>query len=558
MSGKSGKISHFWNELRRRRVIHVIVVYATVSFAIIELVNNVYESLQLPAWTPTLVLLILIIGFPIAIIFSWIYDITSKGIVKTSSTTETVSNEDTAEKDSIVVLPFENMSPEPEQEYFCDGITEEIINALTHVKSMKVIARTSAFAFKGKYEDIRKIGKELNVARVLEGSVRKSDKRLRITAQLINVSDGIHLWSETYDCEMKDIFEIQDEISLAIVDKLKVDLIEDEKKLIQKIPTENLEAYAHYLKGRHYWYNNRNWEGLQKAMQCFQQAIDADPGYALAITGLADTYIVLMDWGYLNPLEVMPKIRELLKRSLSLDSSHAETYMSHVYPEAFFDLDYEAAEVVTARALQLNRNSSVVHHFYALYQMTLGEFESAIQHNSRARELDPLSAIFNFAFGLILYTSGQFEKAIEQYRKTLQMEKSFVLIYLWGMFPLLQLDRIEEAAESYKRYLHSNPETEEMGDVPGMALRKGGKEGFLQWIIDEGLSGDKGVYNHPYWKAVLYANMGKSEEALDQLEQVMALKSPRMSYIWVDPAFMHLRTHPRFTGMIQRPKLARS
>ena len=552
MAGKSNKVSRFWQELKRRKVIHVIVVYTTVALVIIELVNNVYESLQLPEWTPTLILLILIIGFPIAVIFSWIYDISSRGIIRTEDAEQELTGSHTAAENSIVVLPFQNLSSDNEQEFFCDGVTEEIINALTHVKSLKVIARTSAFAFKGKFDDIRKIGKELNVSSVLEGSVRKAGNKLRITAQLINVFDGIHLWSETYDREMKDVFEIQDEISLAIMDKLKVELMGEEKDRILKAQTQDLEAYNHYLKGRYYWYNNRTWDGLQKAMKCFQQAIDSDPGYALAVTGLADTYIVLMDWGYLYPVEVMPRIRELLSRSLELEDSHAETYISHVYTLAFFDLDYKAAEQYTKKALQLNRNSPNVHHFYSLYQMTLGRFESALEHNRRARELDPLSAIFSFACGNILHKAGQFEKSVEQYRKTILLEKGFIGAYFWSLFPLLQLNRIEEAVDQYKKYLLNNPETETYAETPGNAFKKGGKEGFLQWIIDEGLSYDKGIYNHPYWKAVFLANLGQTDEVIDHLHKVMELKSPRMPYIRVEPAFKYMKSDPRFIEIIRK------
>ena len=186
---------------------------------------------------------------------------------------------------SIVVLPFENMSPEKDQDYFCDGITEEIINTLAHIDSLKVIARTTSFAFKGKYVDVRNIGKELGVDTILEGSLRKSGDRLRITAQLIRVSDGTHIWSEKYDREMKDIFEIQDELSMAIVEELKIHLFEEERKQILKIKTQNLAAYNYYLKGRYYWNNSRTKEGIEKTIRYYEQAIEADPDYALAYAG---------------------------------------------------------------------------------------------------------------------------------------------------------------------------------------------------------------------------------------------------------------------------------
>jgi TolB-like protein/Tfp pilus assembly protein PilF len=552
MPGKSNRISQFWRELKRRKVIHVIVVYATSAFVIIELVNNVYESLQLPEWTPTLVLLILIVGFPIAVIFSWIYDLTSKGIVRTESIEPSGTLPEVTIKNSIVVLPFQNMSPDKEQEFFCDGITEEIINALTHVTSLKVIARTSAFAFKGKFEDIRKIGRELNVETILEGSVRKAGNRLRITAQLIDVSDGTHFWSESYDREMKDIFRIQDEISLAIVEKLKVQLHDDEKVQMLKEHTSNLEAYNHYLKGRHYWYNNRTWDGLQKAMKCFKEAIKCDPDYALAVTGLADTYVVLVDWGYLHPIETMPRIKELLARSLKLEETNGETYISYVYVDAFFDLDWERAEETTSKALQLNPNSPSVQHFYAIYQMTLGNFIKALEHNRKARELDPLSVIFNFACGLILHMSGQFEKSVEQFRKTLLLDKNFVLVHFWSLAPLLQSGRIEEAVDGYQKMLLHNPETEKYAEEVGEAYEKNDKESFLRWIIEKGLTYDKGIYNHPYWKAVLLANLNQTDETIVQLEKVLELKSPRMPYIRVEPSFKYLKSDPRFSELLRR------
>ncbi|GAG31946.1 unnamed protein product, partial [marine sediment metagenome] len=210
-----------------------------------------------------------------------------------------ISKEKTAvekPKPSIAVLPFRNMSADPDQDYFCEGMSEEIINALTHIENLKVIARTSAFAFKDKHEDVREIGKKLDVENLLEGSVRKAGNRLRITAQLIKVSDGSHLWSEKYDREMEDIFDIQDEISLAIVDNLKVKLLGKERELIVKRYTENLEAYNLYLKGNYYW-QMLTVEGFEKATECYEQAFKKDPHYALSYTGLASVYWLSSYWG---------------------------------------------------------------------------------------------------------------------------------------------------------------------------------------------------------------------------------------------------------------------
>jgi len=307
MKQPSNKLSQFWHELKRRRVIHVIIVYATVAFVIIELVNNVFEPLRLPDWTPTMVIIVLIIGFPFAIIFSWIFDVSLKGIKKTekATTSEYVSKYE----NSIAVLPFQDMSSEKNQEYFCDGMTEEIINVLSHVEGLKVIARTSAFMFKDQHEDMRIIGQKLGVGHLLEGSIRKSENRLRITAQLIKSEDGTHVWSENFDRELKDVFVIQDEISLAIVENLKARLPRSEKVAMLKHHTENSDLHNLYLLGRFYT-NKRNTESLIKAIDYFQQAIRKDPNYALAYAGLSEAYTLSgIGYGSLPSKEAYPKAK---------------------------------------------------------------------------------------------------------------------------------------------------------------------------------------------------------------------------------------------------------
>lgn len=563
MGSDPNKLTQFWQELKRRKVIHVIVVYATSSFVIIELINNIFEPLRLPDWTPTMVIIILAIGFPFAIILSWVFDLTQKGIIKTQpiesleiNGTKNLSTEQVSRlENSIAVLPFQDMSAKRDQEYFCDGITEEIINALTNVTNLKVIARTSAFAFKNKYDDIRKIGKELYVENILEGSVRKAGTKLRITAQLIDVSNGSHYWSETYDREIKDIFEIQDEISLAIVDKLKVDLVAEEKEKILKSHTNNLEAYNLYLKGRHYWHNHRTEDGLAKAMDCFRRAIESDSDYALAYTGLADTYSASIDWGYLNPIETVPETKKLLSKSLELDNSVAETYIGLIYPQAFFDMEWDKAEQSAKMALQLNNNSPSVHHFYAMYQMCQGNFDIALEHNRKARELDPLSVIFNFACGLIYYNSRQYEKSIEQYKKALALDNNFVLVHLWAIFPLFQTRQYEEIVSGYQKLLLHDIKTERFAAKIQTIYNESGIEGFLTWFIEEGINLDMGIYNHAYWKAVSYSLLQKNGLAFEELENVMKVKSTRMNYINIDPGLDNIKSDPRFKLVLKKLKI---
>jgi TolB-like protein/Tfp pilus assembly protein PilF len=332
---------------------------------------------------------------------------------------------------SIAVLPFVDMSPQKDQEYFCDGMAEELINALTKLEGLRVVSRTSAFQFKGKAFDIRKIGEQLNVASVLEGSVRKTGDRLRITAQLINVVDGFHLWSEKYDREMKDVFDIQDEISRAIVDALKIKLVGEAATRLVKRYTENLEAYTLYLKGRYYW-NKRTEPGLTKGIEYFEKAITKDPGYALAYAGLADCYNVISHYGAVPPKASVPKAKIAAIKALEIDDALVEAHTSLAFALYNYDFAWLAAEKEFQRAIALNPNYATAHHWYAIYLATRGRLEEAIAEMQRARELDPLSLIINTEVGWMLYFGRHYNQAIEQYQKTLEMDPSFAVAH-WGL-----------------------------------------------------------------------------------------------------------------------------
>jgi TolB-like protein len=547
----SNKISRFWNELKRRKVIRVFIVYIAAGFAVIEFVDIVSDPLSLPEWTLTLTIILVVAGFPIALIFAWIFEFSDKGIKKTDPAA--IGNAPSVPpENSIVVLPFENMSPDRDQDYFSDGLTEEIINALVHVSSLKVIARTSSFAYKGKYEDVREIGAKFNVAHVLEGSVRKTENKLRITAQLIQVTDGIHIWSESYDRELKDIFQIQDEISLAIVKNLKVNLLKEEKEQILKVPTENMEAYHLFLKGRHLWYNDRSKSGLSRTKEYLEKAIVADPAYAHAYADLANTLSSEVDWGYLHPTQSLPQIKELIRKALELDNTIAEAYISQVYTIGYTEFRWSEVEHYVSRALSLNPNSPIIHHWTAMYQMAIGDFPSAIEHNSTARKLDPLSTIFNFAYGLILHMSGKGEDSLEQFRKTNTLDPNFVLAHFWAAFPRIRWGREEEAVKGYQMLLEFNEQTEAYASEIMTIYKSDGIRGFLRWVVQVGVELDYGVYNRPYWRAVAYSLLNEPDPAFKELEQVIELKSPRRAYIKHDPSLDKLRGDSRFAQVLNR------
>jgi serine/threonine-protein kinase len=324
---------------------------------------------------------------------------------------------------SIAVLPFVNMSADPENEYFCDGIAEDLINALTKVEQLRVAARTSAFSFKGKGATLQEVARTLNVNTVLEGSVRKAGNRLRVTAQIVNVADGYQLWSERYDRQLEDVFEIQDEISSAIVKALKVKLLGEENAVLVKRPTDNIEAYQLYLKGRHHWHK-WNPDGFAKSKECMERAIALDPDYALAFFGLADVYLASGAIGLIPYSELLPKAKSALKRALDLDSDLAEawTLMGVVH---FFEWEWAASDHASTRALELNPRLGHAHLVRALNNLYAGRPEAGLAAAKRAVELDPLAQLWNFALVLAYIARGDEDAALSQTYALLDIDPSF-------------------------------------------------------------------------------------------------------------------------------------
>jgi len=568
MPDNSRSLSRFWRELKRRKVVQVIIVYATVAYVIIELTNNIAEPLGLPERTDTLVIVLLVIGFPLTVILSWIYDVTQKGIKKTEPFDSMIekakdqSLEDSISRftNSIVVLPFQDMSQEKDQDYFCDGITEEIINALTHIESLKVIARTSAFAFKDKYEDVRKIGQKLNVETILEGSVRKAGNTLRIHAQLIQVSDGAHIWSERYDRVMKDIFNIQDEISLTIAEKLKIELFDDERKQLLKSKTQNLEAYKLYLQGRYYW-NKRTREGLTKSIEYFKNSIETDPDYALAYIGLADAYIVLADWGHMRPKDAFRNAKDIVLKALKIDETLGEAYASLGYISGFYEWKWKEAENYFQRAFELNQNYPTAHQWYALSCSILGLVDRAHKHISQAKELDPLSMVLNVANGLIYYFSHDFNNAIKQFQKALKINRNLGSVNFWLAIIYIQKRMYDEAVKEFKNMLSINRQdslSQKYVSHVENTYKKSGIEGVISWLIDEGDSLDEDIYYRPFRQAVYNTIMGDKEKAMEWLEQAVELQSSRIPGMSSDPVLDPLRNDPRFTKALKRMGLLES
>ncbi|MBI4720941.1 MAG: protein kinase [Chitinivibrionia bacterium] len=461
-----------------------------------------------------------------------------------------------AAQPSVAILPFADISPEQDQEYFCDGIAEEIINTLNKAGGMRVVARTSSFSFKGKNEDIREIGRKLSVGTLLEGSVRKSGKHVRITAQLINAENGYHLWAEQYEREMEDIFSIQDEITMAVVNKLRVSLLGEESAAMKKRPTENLDAFNLYLMGR-YWWNKRTERSYRQALEFFQQAIGEDPSYALAYVGVADCYNLLGWYGHLSPREAFSKSRDAAKQAIRIDAELPEARASLGWISANYDRDWAAAEKEYTKALELKPSYASAHQWYSEFLSYMGRHDEAIREAEIARDLDPLSLIIESDFGQVLYYARDIEGAVEHLKKTLEMDPDFVIAHQFlalahaqkGMFgaALAAIGRANELAGSRDTLVLS-----QLGTLHAFAGDHHKAVGLLENL--NALSREK--YVSPFWIALIHAGLGDSGGAFEWLEKAYNERDHWMETLKVLPILDALRADPRYAGLLQRMNLS--
>lgn len=539
MPDLSNRLIRFWQELKRRKVIHVIVLYATAAFVIIELVNNVFEPLHLPEWTPTMVVIVLVIGFPFAVLFSWIFDVSSRGITKTESIGAINGEEKHTEKsedgkkfeNSIAVLPFEDMSPLKDQEYFCDGITEEIINVLAHVGSLKVIARTSSFIFKNKREDIREIGKKLGVATVVEGSIRKADKKLRITAQLIKVADGSHVWSEKFDREIDDIFAIQDEISLAIVENLKTNLLKSEKKAILKHHTENAELYNLFLLGRFYT-NKRSSESLDKAINYFEEAIGIDPEFALAYAGLSEAYnLCALGYSALPSTETFPKAKEAALKAIELDEDLAEAHTSLAFVKQYFEFDWREVEHEWGKAITLNPGYAPARQWYGEFLFMHRRWNESYKEIIKALELDPLSYIIRNELGWFYHYQDKIDKAIEEYKKVIEMAPDYAVVYFNMGTAYVIKGAFDVAIEYAKKSVELSGGSPFMKAGLAYAYAQSGRKDLAIEIRDEMIKLADSGYMCFGSLAIIYVGLEEKDEALQCMETALQNKESMMAYV---------------------------
>lgn len=573
----------FFAELKRRNVYKVAAAYAIVSWLLIQIATQVFPFLEIPNWAIRLVIMLIVIGFPIALIIAWAFEATPEGIKRTETADAagqrsrsgawiyivligavlsiglfflgryTASRKQTESAElppkSIAVLPFQNLSRDPDNAYFADGIQDEILARLSKIADLKVISRTSTQKYKSAPDNLREIAKQLGVANILEGSVQKAADEVRVNVQLINALNDAHLWADIYDRKLTDIFAVESDIAKTIADTLQAKLTGAENQMISGQPTSDTAAYELYLKGRSLW-GRRGGDNLRQAIAFYEQAIARDPNFAPPYAGLAEAYVILPGYIAVAPGDVYPKAKAAALKTLQLDDklAQAHTALALVLNR---DLDMAGSLAEFRRAIALNPNYATAHQWYGNGTLAaLGRFDEAIAEGKRAIELDPLSPIINSDLGETLVHARRYDEAIAQLRKTVEIDPTFYFShYNLGIALQLKGDVPGAIAEYTK--------AQQLNDDARVALaaakaQLGDKEVAVRMLAElEELSQHR--YVNAYSRALLYLSLNNRDEAIRWLEQGVANREGQpITWIKVDPMLDTLRGDPRFETLVQK------
>ena len=589
-------------ELRRRKVIQVGAAYLVVAWLLIQIVATVAPQLQLPEWVPRLVTLLLMVGFPVAVVMAWVFEVTPEGVrvdarktgskrmyvsaavfaaaalawyvrgdraaqevvvaapsaptaapapPATSASTTAAPADPVAPPPtkSIAVLAFADMSPDKDSEYLSDGIAEEILNALAGVGDLQVAARTSSFYYKDRNESLRDIGKTLGVAHVLEGSVRRQGEKVRITAQLIRVADGFHRWSDTYDGDLADVFALQERIARAITDELKVVLSGGQQEQLVDVGTDNAEAYGHYLRGRYFW-NRRTAANISLAIEQFRAAADADPEFAKAYSGIADCYAILPYYASIRSDQTIAQARIFAARALALDEGLAEAHTSSAF-ERVTQWDWSGAEQAFRRAIELNPRYATAHFWYARMLAGLGRYDDALERLREAHRLEPLSRVIRDNLTQFHILRNEPAIALVEARRLVELAPDYPSGHALLGRVLLLNGKPDEALIAVDRAIAM--ETGIRARLARIAaLVALGRHDEAASLARE-YEGQHAVGNlDAYWVANAYVDLGDDGQALAWLERAIAERSALVSGVRADTSMLRLRDDPRFRAIVAR------
>jgi TolB-like protein/Tfp pilus assembly protein PilF len=453
--------------------------------------------------------------------------------------------------DSLAVLPFVNVSADPGTEYLSDGITESVINSLSRLRRLRVMARSTVFRYKGREVDAEEVGRELKVGAVLLGRLLHFGDHLIIRTELVEVGSGCQLWGEQYNRKLTDILAVQGEIATEISEKLRLRLTEREQSILTKRYTEKTEAYQAYLQGRYFW-DKRTEESLNKAIEYFRQAIDMDQNYALAHAGLADCYAVLGNFSFLTPKDSYPKAKTAAIKALEIDDRMAEAHTSLAWIKAQYDWDWPGAERKFKRANELNPGYTPARYWYALFLSAMGRHEEAVAEGRRAQEIEPLSLVPNIALGFTLLFARQDAEAVEQLRTTTEMEPNFswprwLLGWAYG-----QKEMYGEAIAELNVAVSGTGSRTLSLSMLGHGYAISGRRAEALAVLAELQETGKRKYVAPFFMALIYAGLGESERAFEWLEKAYECRSWGLLWLKVDPRLDSLRSDERFTSLLRR------
>ena len=451
---------------------------------------------------------------------------------------------------SLIVLPLENLSGDKEQDYFADGMTDELIANLAKIRSLRVISRSTAMAYKGTRKPLSEIARELHVDAVVEGTVLRAGNRVRITAELVQVSTDRHLWAETYESQLGDVLGLQNRVSSAIVDEIRINLTPEERNRLAKTPAVSPEAYENYLKGRYYW-NKRSDEGLTKAIGYYEQATRKDPQYALAYAGLADSYGIIgaTIFGSVPAREAAPKAKAAALRALEIDPTLAEAANSLATVKFNYDWDWAGAADGFKRAIELNPAYPTAYQRYSLYLVAMGRFQESFDQITKARALDPLSISINTSLGWRLYLARQYDRSIEQLRNTLEMDPTYELPHLLLGRAYQQKGDFTRALPEFQKAVELSHNTPLMVSALARANALSGNREQAEKLFAELMAKSKREYVSPFYIAMINAGLGRTELAMDWLEKAYNDRSNGLVFLKVDPELDGLRTNARFVEL---------
>ena len=582
------KIDNFFSELKRRNVYKVAVAYAIVGWLLVQIATQVFPFLEIPNWVVRLVIALVAIGFRIALVIAWAFEITPQGIERTEVADTmplaagqkkhawiyvaivgavlsiglfflgrygfrngTSSSSELPQK-SIAVLPFDNLSRDPDNAFFAEGVQDEILTRLAKVADLKVIARTSTQKFKSAPENLPDIAKQLGVMNILEGSVQKVNDQVRVNVQLINAMTNAHLWAEIYDRKLSDIFAVQSDIAKTVADTLQAKLTGSEKQMMAAQSTSDTAAYELYHKGRSLW-EKRSGDNIPKAIAFYEQAIARDPNYALAYAGLAQAYILLPFYTGADRLDAFSKAKDAALKALRLDPNLAEAHAALGKVLFFSEIDLTGAMREYKRAIELQPNDATAHHWLGNDTLAaLGRFEEAIAQGKRAVELDPLSPVINTDFGTIFYYAHRYEESAMQLRKTLEIDPTFFYAHFNLGIALQAAGDLSGAIAEYEK-------AKRLGDNIYVSMlcaqakaRAGDKDAALRMLSElDKISQQREVVG--YVRALLYLSLNNKDEALRWLEQGFKERDgSNISWIKVDPLLDSLHGDPRFESLVQK------